>query len=161
MFNTKTRHTNNSVADIHTAMVDDGLIDKEKIGGSNYFWSFPSKKDRQAQLEHQQTMEQVDILKKDLEQATAALADAKRGREDDDGGRPQKLTRLGELAKEKVTLETELAALKENDPQALADLKKELQLVTQGANRWTDNIFNCQSYLVKKRGMGKKQVVRF
>ena len=32
------------------AFVDDGLVEKEKIGGSNFFWSFPAKKDRINQL---------------------------------------------------------------------------------------------------------------
>lgn len=152
-------HLLGSVADIHNSMVDDGLVEKQKISGSNYFWSFPSKKDRMAQLEHQRTAQEVEELQQELEKSNAELADAKRGREDDDGSRPQKLARLGELAKERVKLEAELASLKANDPQALADLEKEVQFVTNGANRWTDNIFNVQSFLVKKKGMGKKEVV--
>lgn len=27
-----------SIADVNQALVDDSLVDKEKIGGSNYFW---------------------------------------------------------------------------------------------------------------------------
>lgn len=52
-----------------------------------------------------------------------------------------KLARLVELDKEKGGLDKELEGLKENDPQALADLEKELKLVTEAAHRWTDNIF--------------------
>jgi hypothetical protein len=40
----------------------------------------------------------------------------------------------------------------------LADLEKELKLCIQAANRWTDNIFNCRAYLVKKKSMDRKQV---
>ena len=54
-------------------------------------------------------------------------------------------------------MQTELEALKENDPQALADLEKELKLVTEAANRWTDNIFNCKTFLTRKRGIDKKE----
>jgi hypothetical protein len=38
--------------------------------------------------------------------------------------------------------------------------EKELQLVTQAAHRWTDNIFECKSYLTKKRGLDKKEANR-
>jgi hypothetical protein len=31
------------VKEILQQLVDDGLVDAEKIGTSNYFWSFPSK----------------------------------------------------------------------------------------------------------------------
>ena len=38
--------------------------------------------------------------------------------------------------------------------------EKEYQLVTLAANRWTDNIFECKSFLVKKKGYTKKDAER-
>ena len=149
-----------SVLDINQALVDDGLVDKDKIGGSNYFWSFPAKKDRQLQLQHEATLRDIIVLKEQTVLAAAKLADAKRGREDESGDRVTKLARLAELAKEHAALQVEYEALKENDPQALADLQKELELVKNAANRWTDNVFNCKTYLVKKRGMDKKEAIK-
>lgn len=70
------------------------------------------------------------------------------------------MARKAELSKEKSAAEEELAKLKQNDPQALADLEEELRLVTAAANRWTDNIFSCKDYLVKKRGMDKKESMK-
>eukprot|EP00550_Attheya_septentrionalis_P002520 CAMPEP_0198286086 /NCGR_PEP_ID=MMETSP1449-20131203/5245_1 /TAXON_ID=420275 /ORGANISM="Attheya septentrionalis, Strain CCMP2084" /LENGTH=210 /DNA_ID=CAMNT_0043983717 /DNA_START=56 /DNA_END=688 /DNA_ORIENTATION=+ len=150
----------NTVADVNQSLIDDGLVEKEKIGGSNYFWSFPAKKDRIMQIKHEQTLSSIETLKTKITEAEARLADAKRGREDEDGDRAKKLARIAELAKERKAAEEELAAHKENDPQAIADLEKELQLVIQAANRWTDNIFTCKSYLTKKKGMGNKEAYR-
>ena len=193
----------NTIPDIHQSLIDDGLVDKAKIGGSNYFWSFKAKKDRMAQIQHEKTLKLIEELKPQVTEAANKLADAKRGREDepDDeerneaegatdekpnglvthngvdgedaadgatkrnnrdagGSRAKKLARLAELAKARVALEQELEMLKENDPAALADLQKELRLVTQGANRWTDNIFECKNYLIKKRGMDKKEAMK-
>jgi len=151
-------------------LVDDGLVEKAKIGGSNYFWSFPAKKDRMMQISYEKLLSTIEATKLRVEETKARLVDAKRGREDDDdddendngggGGRSQKLARLSELASEKTQLEAELQKLKANDPQALADLEKELQFVTHAAHRWTDNIFNAKTYLVKKKGMDKKEANR-
>ena len=91
----------------------------------------------------------------------AAATSTKKRVGDDGSGRAKKLARLSELGQQKNELEKELEKLKENDPAALADLEKELQLVIQSANRWTDNIFECKSYLVKKRGMEKKEANKF
>mmetsp|Transcript_10989 Transcript_10989/g.25612 ORF Transcript_10989/g.25612 Transcript_10989/m.25612 type:complete len:225 (-) Transcript_10989:1392-2066(-) len=167
----------NSIPDIHQGMIDDALVEKAKIGGSNYFWSFRAKKDRMAQIQHGKTLELIEEIKPKVAEAEARLSDAKRGREEDDeedgdedkgcksapsgGGRAKKLARLTQLGKEKAALEKELEKLKENDPAALADLEKELRFVTQAAHRWTDNIFECKSYLVKKRGMQKKEACKF
>lgn len=209
---------------MNQSLVDDGLVDKEKLGGSNYYWSFPAKQDRLTQLQHEKVLAAIRSLQTVLDETTVALQDAKRGREEEDdaiptsttttsttnditttenigvevdtnpphpraddddddddgtdgearrvtnkiqlttartmGGRAAKLQRLDEIAKERAVAGTELAALQENDPQAIADLEKELQLVTQAAHRWTDNIFNCQSYLTKKRNMDKKEAAK-
>lgn len=170
-------------------MVDDALVDKEKIGGSNYFWSFPAKKDREMQIKHEAVLKEIEKLQGSVQDANAKLADAKRGREDEEeqekageegggtaeegggvkrpaakagggGGRAAKLARLHEIDAEKKKLAAEIESLKENDPSALADLEKEHKLVVEAANRWTDNVFNCKSYLVKKRGMDKKEACR-
>jgi hypothetical protein len=150
---------------INQSLVDDGLVDKEKIGGSNYFWSFPAKKDRLMELQHQKAIEHIETLKKTITETQAALMDAKRGREETDPDiddpstakddtakeegqeeegavppadpspalptRATKLARLAEIAKDKAACEKELEVLRENDPQVLADLEKELHLVHQ------------------------------
>ena len=130
----------NSIEVVHNGLVDDGLVDKQKIGGSNFFWSFKAKKDRKAQIQHENTLKRIEELKPKLAEAENALADAKRGREDepeqegsaagagqegktgDGGSRAKKLARLADLEKEKAALEAEMEVLKQNDPAALADL---------------------------------------
>lgn len=136
--------TYHSVADVNNALVDDGLVDKEKIGGSNYFWSFPGKKDRELQIAHENTLSEIEKAKERVAESQSKLADAKRGREDDDGERAKKLARKVELEKEKIVKTAELEKLKENDPQALADLEKEVKFVKEAAHRWTDNIFQVR-----------------
>lgn len=100
------------------------------------------------QLEHEKVLAEIESSKTKFAEVEAKLADAKRGREDEDGDRAKKLARLSELKKEKESMGKELESLKENDPQALADLEKELKLVTEAANRWTDNIFSVSSIIV-------------
>ena len=158
---TKAGVTSGAILDIHQSLIDDGLVDKEKIGGQNYFWSFPTKKDYKAQLDHTNIVKKTTELKTKIQDATTKLDNAKRGREEDEqGGRAKKLQRLSELATLKSTMLAELDTLKENDPAALANLEKEYKLVRQAAHRWTDNLFECKSYLVKKRGMDKKEASR-
>mmetsp|Transcript_34164 Transcript_34164/g.58002 ORF Transcript_34164/g.58002 Transcript_34164/m.58002 type:complete len:197 (-) Transcript_34164:493-1083(-) len=148
----------NTIADINQALCDDGLVDKEKIGGSNYFWSFPAKKDRRDELAHQETLKKIEGLKTNIQEAEARLADAKRGREEDESGdRAKRMARRVEVHKSLAAARAELERLKQNDPKEIANLEKELRLVTDGAHRWTDNIFSCKDYLVKKRGMMKKE----
>eukprot|EP00553_Chaetoceros_curvisetus_P005946 CAMPEP_0204619720 /NCGR_PEP_ID=MMETSP0717-20131115/5998_1 /ASSEMBLY_ACC=CAM_ASM_000666 /TAXON_ID=230516 /ORGANISM="Chaetoceros curvisetus" /LENGTH=221 /DNA_ID=CAMNT_0051633771 /DNA_START=29 /DNA_END=694 /DNA_ORIENTATION=- len=168
---TKAGVNQGTVQDINNSLVDDGKVDKEKIGGSNFFWSFPAKGDRLLQIELEKDQAEIELSEARVLEHRAKLADAKRGREDGDGDdngdgndgvgvRPKKLARLAELETKTKSLLVEFEGLKENDPQALADLEKELKLVTEGAHRWTDNIFICKSYLTKKRGMCNKEAYK-
>jgi DNA-binding transcriptional regulator YhcF (GntR family) len=145
----------NSILDINQSLCDDNLVDTDKIGGSKYFWSFPAKNDRLKQLEHDETLKRIEGLVGAIKEAEVKLADAKRGREEEEQGsngdeegkpttRASKMARRSELTKAVADKSAELEKLKENDPQAIADLEKELNLVTQAATRWTDNIFACQ-----------------
>lgn len=80
-------------------------------------------------------------------EAQEKLAEARRGREEDEqevGERASKLARLDELTKERKHLESELEKLKDLDPTVMADLEKELKLVKEAAHRWTDNIFSVR-----------------
>lgn len=142
---TKAGVNQSTVQDINNSLVDDGKVDKEKIGGSNFFWSFPAKSDRLLQIDLEKDVVEIERCEARVVEYRAKLSDAKRGREDDDGERPKKLARLAELDGESKRLNVEFDGLKENDPQALADLEKEFKLVMEGANRWTDNIFSVST----------------
>ena len=134
--------------------MDDGLVEKEKIGGSNYYWSFPGKKDRETQIRYKALIETNAQLNQKLLEAEAKLADARRGREEtEDGDRAKKLFKLAKLKTDMNSAQAEMETLKENDPQTLADLGKELKLVKEAAERWTDNIFACKIYLVSPIGL--------
>jgi len=142
------------VQDINQSLVDDGLVEKEKIGGSNYYWSFPGKKDRETQIRYKALIETNAQLNQKLLEAEAKLADARRGREEtEDGDRAKKLFKLAKLKTDMNSAQAEMETLKENDPQTLADLGKELKLVKEAAERWTDNIFACKIYLVSPIGL--------
>ena len=39
-----------SVKDVLQSLVDDGMVDSDRIGTSNYFWAFPSKASNQVSI---------------------------------------------------------------------------------------------------------------
>lgn len=104
----------------------------------------------------------IEALRASVKDAEARLADAKRGREEEEEGessssRASKMARRSELLAEINAARIELEKLRQNDPKEIANLEKEFDLVRSAAHRWTDNIFSCMDYLVKKRGMMKAE----
>lgn len=66
-----------TVKDVIQQLVDDGMVDTDKIGTSVYFWAFPSK----AANSKKQKLEQLEARSKELKKARleieAELAEAK------------------------------------------------------------------------------------
>ncbi|PJF17754.1 mnd1 recombination and meiotic nuclear division, partial [Paramicrosporidium saccamoebae] len=114
-----------SVKEVLQTLVDDRLVNLEKIGTSNYYWSFPSTALQTAELEKYER--QSTELKKQVSEALASRPDG--------AERETLINDLEALKKLNHEYSTELEQFKEMDP----DLFEQ-------KNRWTDNILTLQSH---------------
>ena len=146
---------------MHQGLLDDGLVQKDKIGGSNYFYSFPGAEHRRVVASVDAAKDSLSSLKRKRLDLDASLAAAKVGREDEGGNRLERLKSLSSAKVRKASLEVEVATLAENDPAVILDLQKELRMCRDGAHRWTDNVFTCKAFLVKKKGVEPKEAEKY
>mmetsp|Transcript_30768 Transcript_30768/g.40650 ORF Transcript_30768/g.40650 Transcript_30768/m.40650 type:complete len:207 (+) Transcript_30768:38-658(+) len=150
-----------SIKDVNQSLVDDNLVDNDKIGSANFFWSFPSKvfitkKSLVESLEQKidETEEKIAQHKRKVEELI------NEGREDTEERRV-KLARLRSEEERSVELDGQLESLKENDPKELERIANEADQCKEAVNRWTDNIWAIKSWCVKKKGMASKEVDRY
>jgi len=66
-----------TVKDVIQSLVDDGLVDTDKIGTSVYFWAFPSKAINTKQRKLEELEQQNEALKKTRAEVEAKLEKAK------------------------------------------------------------------------------------
>ncbi|KAH9377647.1 hypothetical protein HPB48_016118 [Haemaphysalis longicornis] len=71
-----------AVKDVVQSLVDDGLVDSEKIGTSVYFWSFPSKAVSTRKRKLDELRAKVEDVEKKLRFVDGQLAKAQVGREE-------------------------------------------------------------------------------
>ncbi|KAJ3724487.1 meiotic nuclear division protein 1 [Lentinula raphanica] len=138
-----------SVKEVLQSLVDDGLVQGDKIGSSNFFWSFPShqgavvqgrvdnakeiKTSHQAQLlEIQQMIEKEKSVRVESERRTAALS------------------KLQGLKKELAKLDEELAAYGACDPVKLEETRRGITLAKEAAIRWTENYSSLLSHFLRQ-----------
>ena len=162
--------TSMSVKDVLTSLVDDGLVDSDKIGTSVYFWAFPSKATQARKRKIESSTENLETvswliyvsiltgwstknflvqLKKRLVSAEKAIVEAQKGRVTSDE-REKLLTALETEKQENNRLQCRLQEFAENDPEVLEAMAKEATQAVEAANRWTDNIYSIQSWIRKK-----------
>uniref|UniRef100_G3MNW5 Meiotic nuclear division protein 1 homolog n=1 Tax=Amblyomma maculatum TaxID=34609 RepID=G3MNW5_AMBMU len=138
-----------AVKDVVQSLVDDGLVDSEKIGTSVYFWSFPSKAVSTRKRKIDDLKSKVEDVQKKLKSVENQLAKAQVGREDS-SEREKLIAQLSELEQSRDELSAELQKHRDCDPEVLEEIKKQTVVAKDAANRWTDNIFAIKSWVKNK-----------
>ncbi|XP_066574071.1 meiotic nuclear division protein 1 homolog isoform X2 [Amia ocellicauda] len=121
-----------SVKDVLQSLVDDSMVDSERVGTSNYYWAFPSKalhsrKRRQEELQQQ-------------------------------GDRAALLTQLQALREERLQLSAELDKYRECDPAVVEQIREFNKTAKDSANRWTDNVFSIKAWARQKFGFEDRRL---
>jgi Fe2+ or Zn2+ uptake regulation protein len=115
--------TSMSVKDVVQSLVDDSMIDTDRIGTSNYFWAFPSKALHTRKRKLSELTKQLEEAKKRKSHNENLQKDAKQGK-DNTEKRQLVLKELQEVKDRKVNLVTELEKYKDLDPQTLEAKRK-------------------------------------
>ncbi|XP_053316426.1 meiotic nuclear division protein 1 homolog [Spea bombifrons] len=149
--------TSMSVKEILQSLVDDAMVDSDRIGTSNYYWAFPSKAlhGRKRKLETLQAqLEESNQKKKHLEQS---VEKAKVGRQDTEE-RSKLAKELASLRQQREQLRVQLDKYKECDPEVVEEIRQANKVAKEAVNRWTDNIFSVKSWAKKKFGFEDSKI---
>ncbi|XP_005170974.1 meiotic nuclear division protein 1 homolog isoform X1 [Danio rerio] len=140
-----------SVKEVLQSLVDDNMVDTERVGTSNYYWAFPSKalharKRRLEELEKQ--LEDGSQRKKALQQA---VDKAKVGREVNEE-REDLLKELTALKGQRDQMKVEIEKYQECDPAVVEEIRNANIAAKEAVARWTDNVFAIKSWAKRKFG---------
>ncbi|XP_070781116.1 meiotic nuclear division protein 1 homolog [Enoplosus armatus] len=138
-----------SVKEVLQSLVDDNMVDCERVGTSNYYWAFPSK----ALHARKHKLEELQKQKSQAEQRKVSLQKViekeKVGRQDTKE-RSSLLKELKALREEQTQLQAELEKYRECDPEVVEEMRKSNVVAKDAVSRWTDNIFSIKSWTKKK-----------
>jgi hypothetical protein len=149
-----------AMPDVLNSLLDDSLVEKEKIGSANYVWSFPSDAYKRAKLKHDTYTSEVEALTAELTENEEKKRELEEGREE--------TTEYVQMYEELKTKKQELGELEKaavansaNDPEALGKLSNLVEQMRQNINRVTENTFELFTYLTKKKGFDRTMVKDF
>nr|KAJ3418961.1 Meiotic nuclear division protein 1 [Polyrhizophydium stewartii] len=144
-----------SVKEVVESLVNDGIVQTEKIGSSNYFWSFPGAEAHQIRKRLEATQAELSTQLEKKAQAVIAIAEASAERADSLGQDERRalLAALHQAEQEHVQLTAEIAKYKDSDPAVIAAKERGSKIAFDAATRWTDNLFTLQQYCRETCGM--------
>ncbi|CAN9510564.1 unnamed protein product [Ophioblennius macclurei] len=138
-----------TVKDVLQSLVDDNMVDCERVGTSNYYWAFPSKALHARKHKLEELQKQASDAKQRKETLHKAVNKAKVGREDTKE-RSSLLKELEALRAERTQLTDELEKYRECDPEVIQEMRKSNVVAKEAVSRWTDNVFAIKSWTKKK-----------
>uniref|UniRef100_A0A672GHR0 Meiotic nuclear division protein 1 homolog n=1 Tax=Salarias fasciatus TaxID=181472 RepID=A0A672GHR0_SALFA len=138
-----------TVKEVLQSLVDDNMVDCERVGTSNYYWAFPSKALHARKRKLEELQQQISEAKQRKESLHKAVEKAKVGRQDTKE-RSALLKELQDLRAERTQLTDELEKYRECDPEVIQEMRKSNVVAKEAVSRWTDNVFAIKSWTKKK-----------
>ncbi|XP_066488741.1 meiotic nuclear division protein 1 homolog [Tiliqua scincoides] len=146
-----------SVKEVLQSLVDDGMVDTDRIGSSNYFWAFPSKALHARKRKLEEFKNQFSEYSRKKEILQESIEKSKIGRQDT-AERAALIQELAALRQKKDQLKAEIDKYKECDPDVVEDIRQANKVAKEAANRWTDNIFVVKSWAKRKFGFEDSKI---
>ncbi|KAJ8269520.1 hypothetical protein COCON_G00121270 [Conger conger] len=138
-----------SVKDVLQSLVDDNMVDCERVGTSNYYWAFPSKALHARKRRLDELEKQLSEAKRRKETLQQAVEKVKVGRQDTEE-RASLQKELQSLREQRAQLKADMDRYRECDPEVLEEIRKSSGTAKEAVNRWTDNVFAMKSWAKRK-----------
>nr|AGH55910.1 Mnd1 [Brachionus manjavacas] len=138
-----------TIKDVLMSLVDDGLVESEKIGTSIYYWSLPSR----ALNKRQDAINKIESkLGEETEKNTYYKEMLKNyeNSQDDEQKRVSLLQEYKALVDQRQVLLKDLDSFKENDPKIFQNTLNSIDETKKACNQWIENIFSLKSWLKNK-----------
>jgi len=138
-----------TVKEVLESLISDNLVESDKIGSGNFYWSLPSKAYQNLSTKLKEYEDEIEKLIQTKENLELEITEQMLGREETNE-RKENLQKLKSLKEE---YEKKLAAVEKyrrNDPERLKQLHNEAKAAKDKANQWTDNIFITKQWLMSR-----------
>jgi len=146
-----------SVKEVLQMLLDDGLVQMDKIGASNFYWSFPSRHGALLATKLSKASEMRDTLEQQARDLKESIGVEKNMRTET-STRQDGLKTLEERKEMCKSLENELQQYGACDPSQVEEKRRAIVLAREAAIRWTDNYSSTVSHFSKSYGVDIEDV---
>eukprot|EP00347_Sterkiella_histriomuscorum_P010958 403374287 len=138
-----------TIKDVNQSLVDDNLVNTDKIGAGAFFWALPSMGYQSRQNLINNVTQNTAEVEKDISEAEVKIEQEKEVRVPMDGKREQMLKELEELKKENSELNTRIKMYEKCDPKRLDEINANKKICKDAMVRWTDNLYEMENWIKK------------
>ncbi len=137
------------VKDILKGLVGDNLIETDKIGSTNFYWSLPTRVYQAKTNLNQKLEEQKQALGNETLQIEEKIKNALVERQDTEE-RKANSDKLTELIQQQVEFQKVIKNFEKKDPERYENIVKETKILNELYGHWVDNIYTIVQWLREK-----------
>ncbi len=130
-------------------MVDDNLVETDKIGSGAFFWALPSKGFQSRKNLIDNVTNHIAQISEEIKECERKIAAEKETRTSNDGDRESMLKELEQARKENNELSGKLRLFEKCDPKRLDEIAVKKKACHEGMVRWTDNLYTMENWIKK------------
>jgi len=138
-----------TVKEVLESLLSDDLVETDKIGAANFYWSLPSKAFQNLSNKCVEFKQNTQKIVENKQHVEVDLMAAQEGREDTEERRA-KMEKMKQLKQKYEESKKSIEKYKRNDPERLKSLETEAKAFKDKANLWTDNIFTTKQWITNK-----------
>lgn len=138
----------NTVKDVLQSLLDDNLVDTDKIGIGNFYWAFLSKAQQNRENRIAQLAAETETLRNERKLTQSKLEDLRTERQPSEQRQSMK-EEFQALAEEAQQIDREIEELRKNQPEYVQECLDRAKRSTDEGNRYTDEVFTMLAFLKK------------
>ncbi|CDW83788.1 meiotic nuclear division protein 1 homolog [Stylonychia lemnae] len=140
-----------TVKDVNQSLIDDNMVQTDKIGAGAFFWALPSQGFQVRKNLIQDYDTKIEKAKQDILDTKANIERTLADRDNKDGTRENLLEELGTLQKEKAKLDCEYKNYERSDPKIILKMEDDTKIAQSAVNRWTDNLYQILQWIQQSK----------
>ena len=140
-----------TIKDVNQSLIDDNLVETDKIGIGAFFWAFPSKGFQVRKNLVVDYDRKIQACQAETQQVQAEIDKAQSDRDGKGGNREKTQSELEEATKLRDQLQLELKQFERSDPKILDKISKDTKIAKEAINRWTDNLYVIMQWIQQSR----------
>jgi hypothetical protein len=138
-----------TIKDVLDSLVNDNLVETDKIGSSSYYWALPSKIYQVKKNALDRNHQSIESIKAENEALKNKIKEAKASRKETEERR-EKLEELEDFISKKQEYEKKLTTYKKNDPERYNKIISDTKQLISLHELWKDNIYCIDQWIRSK-----------
>lgn len=149
----------NTVKDVLQSLLDDNLVDTDKIGIGNFYWAFLSKAQTNRERRLVNLDQEIEDSKNERKLIHSKLEEEKKSREETES-RQNALEEFANLQSEMAEINKKLEELRKTQPEYLQECRENSAKCRAEGNKYTDEIMTMVGFMKKTMAVREEDVKR-